>query len=216
MNEDFRRVSQAASFAEGEGLCGRAWRSRDLIFVKDLAEMTDCVRAQAAQRAGVKSAICFPVLMKGQVLGTIDLFAQEARTPSAERLEVWRTVGRLISASLGQFAAMEASRKRVRFVEAEVGRVVRNLERLAAGDLNLDLTPAAIDEDTRIVAGNFVVIDGGLDKIGKTVQRLYGEMSRLTEASREGQLSERGKPDEFQGAYGELAHDRADEQFDRY
>jgi methyl-accepting chemotaxis protein len=30
---------------------------------------------------------------------------------------------------------------------------------------------------------------------------LQKELGRLTEASREGQLSERGKPDQFQGAY---------------
>jgi hypothetical protein len=47
-------VTLTASFTEGVGLSGRAWRARDLVFVKDLAEVTDCVRAPAAQRAGVK------------------------------------------------------------------------------------------------------------------------------------------------------------------
>jgi methyl-accepting chemotaxis protein len=33
---------------------------------------------------------------------------------------------------------------------------------------------------------------------------LQKEMARLTEASKEGQLSERGKPEQFQGAYAEI------------
>jgi methyl-accepting chemotaxis protein len=36
------------------------------------------------------------------------------------------------------------------------------------------------------------------------VQNLQKELARLTDASKEGQLSERGKPDKFQGAYAEI------------
>ncbi len=36
------------------------------------------------------------------------------------------------------------------------------------------------------------------------LQRLQKEMARLTDASREGQLSERGKPEQFHGAYAEI------------
>ncbi len=55
---EFREVTRRSSFAEGVGLSGRAWRSRDLFFTPDLGEMTDCVRAPVAQRVGVKSGVC--------------------------------------------------------------------------------------------------------------------------------------------------------------
>ncbi|WP_250443677.1 GAF domain-containing protein [Actinotalea sp. C106] len=48
--EEFRRVTQEASFAEGVGLSGRAWRRRELVFVADLGTLTDCVRAPAPPR----------------------------------------------------------------------------------------------------------------------------------------------------------------------
>ncbi len=35
--EEFRQVTLAASFAEGVGLSGRAWRRNDLVFVSDIA-----------------------------------------------------------------------------------------------------------------------------------------------------------------------------------
>jgi methyl-accepting chemotaxis protein len=43
-----------------------------------------------------------------------------------------------------------------------------------------------------------------VNNIAVVVQRLQKEMARLTEASKEGQLSDRGKPEQFQGAYAEI------------
>ncbi|HLK19927.1 MAG TPA: methyl-accepting chemotaxis protein [Bryobacteraceae bacterium] len=43
-----------------------------------------------------------------------------------------------------------------------------------------------------------------VNNVGIVVQGLQKELMRLTDASREGQLSERGKPDQFQGAYAEI------------
>jgi methyl-accepting chemotaxis protein len=40
-----------------------------------------------------------------------------------------------------------------------------------------------------------------VNNVAAVVQGLQRELARLTEASREGQLSERGKPDQFRGAY---------------
>ena len=42
VNEEFRRVTMGASFREGEGLSGRAWKARDLFFTEDIGQMTDC------------------------------------------------------------------------------------------------------------------------------------------------------------------------------
>jgi hypothetical protein len=52
VNDEFRKVTLEASFTEGQGLSGRAWRSRELVFVRNLAELADCGRAPAASRAG--------------------------------------------------------------------------------------------------------------------------------------------------------------------
>jgi GAF domain-containing protein len=73
--EEFRQVTLAASFRKGVGLAGRAWKSRDLVFVPDLGQLADCVRAPAAQRVGVRSGICFPLFEDGEVVGTMDFFA---------------------------------------------------------------------------------------------------------------------------------------------
>ncbi len=113
VTEEFRRITQEARFREGEGLSGRAWKTRDLFFVQDLGEMRDCCRAPAAQRAGVKSGVCFPIIVQGEVRGTMDFFALETLTLSDERLEVLRSVGKLVSSALErQQSADEAVRIR--------------------------------------------------------------------------------------------------------
>ncbi|MFL6160362.1 MAG: GAF domain-containing protein, partial [Marmoricola sp.] len=84
--EEFRQVTLAASFAEGVGLSGRAWKTRDLYFTQDIGEMTDCVRAPVAQKVGVKSGVCFPITVAGDVVGTMDFFATETLHPSEQRL----------------------------------------------------------------------------------------------------------------------------------
>jgi methyl-accepting chemotaxis protein len=43
-----------------------------------------------------------------------------------------------------------------------------------------------------------------VNNVAMVLQGLQKEMVRLTEASREGQLSERGKPEQFQGAFAEI------------
>jgi GAF domain-containing protein len=95
--EEFRKVTLSASFAEGVGLSGRAWRRRDLVFVRDLAEVTDCVRAPAAQRAGVRSGVCFPITAGGRIIGTMDFFATETIELSDSRASALRNVAQLVS-----------------------------------------------------------------------------------------------------------------------
>ena len=43
-----------------------------------------------------------------------------------------------------------------------------------------------------------------VNNVASVLQSLQKELLRLTEASKEGQLSERGKPEQFQGAYAEI------------
>ncbi|MGY1815138.1 GAF domain-containing protein [Blastococcus sp. SYSU D00820] len=125
---EFREVTRAASFREGVGLAGRAWRTRDLVFVPDLGDVRDCVRAPAAQRVGVRSGICFPLLEDGVVTGTMDFFATQTLTPSAERLDTLRTVGRLVSQAVERISAA------VRHTEAaEDTQAVADLLRAVTG-----------------------------------------------------------------------------------
>ena len=45
-----------------------------------------------------------------------------------------------------------------------------------------------------------------VNNVGIVLQRLQKELLRLTDASKDGQLSDRGKPEHFQGAYADIVH----------
>jgi methyl-accepting chemotaxis protein len=165
--EEFRRVTLAASFAEGVGLSGRAWRARDLVYVRDLAEMTDCVRAPAAQRAGVKSGVCFPILADGRVVGTMDFFATEVIELSESRTSALRNVQQLVSQRLDVLRRIEEDAQasaalldtvsRLRDAVLDAGRVADSAVGQAStmtGEVDaLTQASAAVGDVIKIISG---------------------------------------------------------------
>lgn len=112
VNDEFMSVTKSALFCEGVGLSGRAWKARDLVFVQDLGTVTDCCRREPAQRAGVKSGVCFPVVVNGQVRGTMDFFALEELTLDQDRLDVLRSVGNLVSEAIERISGSDEQQQK--------------------------------------------------------------------------------------------------------
>jgi GAF domain-containing protein len=163
--EEFRQVTLSASFAEGVGLSGRAWRQRDLVFVRDLAEVTDCVRAPAAQRAGVRSGVCFPIIAGGRVVGTMDFFVTDTIDLSDSSGSALRNVAQLVSQRLDilRRAAADAENsralletvERLRQAADDAGRVaekaVGQASSMTAEVEALGTASAAVDDVIRII-----------------------------------------------------------------
>jgi len=143
--DEFRRVTAAASFAEGVGLAGRAWKAKDLVFVPDLGLLRDCVRAPAAQRVGVRSGICFPLLEGGTVTGTMDFFATETLEPSEQRLETLRAIGRLVSQAIERVLTAERQAEAAQDIAA-VNRVLRDISTATAHESAMATALATIRE----------------------------------------------------------------------
>ena len=135
---EFRKVTLEASFAKGVGLSGRAWATGDLFFTQDIGEMTDCVRAPVAQKVGVKSGVCFPIHVGGQVIGTMDFFSTETLHPSQQRLDALRNVGRLVSQAIERIEKETADR----FAAAELARKVELVLEVVRAAADGDLTQA--------------------------------------------------------------------------
>jgi len=107
VSDEFRRITMEARFHQGEGVAGRTWQERQLVFVEDLAQVRDCVRAPAARSAGVKSGICFPIMSRGDVIGAMDFFALSALGLAPQRLDLMRTVARFVSATIDRMVTSE-------------------------------------------------------------------------------------------------------------
>ena len=79
---------------------------------------------------------------------------------------------------------------------------------LPIGEGNRILTQVSNGKIDELIAqtykGDHEKMKQGINNIAVVLQSLQKEMARLTDASKEGQLSDRGKPEQFQGAYAEI------------
>ena len=132
VTSEFRRVTEGASFAEGVGLCGKTWRARDLVYTDDLSQMSDCCRAPAAMRAGVKSGVCFPILVDGEVVGTMDFFALEVIDLPENRRTALKNVGKSVSQAMATLSRESDVSRMFNMIEAMPTAIM-----LADKDLNI-------------------------------------------------------------------------------
>ena len=108
--EEFRRMTMAERFHENEGLSGRAWKLRDLAFLPDFGEERTFPRAAVARQHGIKSALCLPIFVDGQLIGTMDFFALEILSPTLERLDVLRRVVKMVATAIVRLRDVESER----------------------------------------------------------------------------------------------------------
>lgn len=111
VSESFRQVTISSTFAEGVGFNGRAWKQRDLFFVEDIGDMSDCARAPVAKQMGVKSGVCFPILMRDELVGTMDFFVMRTLQLSTARIDALRNVGKLVSGALDRIERVDRERR---------------------------------------------------------------------------------------------------------
>ena len=126
--EDFIRVTRSARFKEGEGLNGRAWRTRELFFVEELSNLPDCSRAPYALRSGVRSGLGIPITRGERVIGTLDLFAKRPGEMSPARQEIIRTIGKVASDKIAQLGK-----------QVELDRIMRMIENAPINLMYTDL-----------------------------------------------------------------------------
>jgi methyl-accepting chemotaxis protein len=183
---EFAGVTRNASFAEGVGLSGRAWKSRDLFFTPDIGLMTDCVRAPVAQRIGVKSGVCFPIIVDGQVVGTMDFFTTATIEPSASRLDALRNVGRLVSQAFDRIKGEEEARTAADALRAKVDQMLDVVSAAAAGDLTRDITVSGDDAIGQMGEGLSAFLGtlrSSMGEIGQTAQALAAAGEELSAVS---------------------------------
>lgn len=161
VGEEFLTITQSATFREGVGLSGRAWKARDVVVVPDLGDLTDCVRAPAARRAGVRGGVCLPLIQDGEVTGTMDFFATDEVTVSEVRMQTLRSIGTLVSQALERAVVSERQQRDSQDLAA-VGDVVREVSTASTRSLALRRALDTIRRDFGWAYGScWTIEDGG-------------------------------------------------------
>ena len=150
VDEEFRRVTRACRFREGEGLIGRAWRRRDLYFTDDLSELSDCPRAPVARRLGITGALAFPIQLNGKVVGTMDFMSDVKQELGEQRLEALRGVARVLSTALDRAKQRASIERDKREIEAKVNQLMMVAQAAAKGDLSVEVGVSGPDDMGRL------------------------------------------------------------------
>jgi methyl-accepting chemotaxis protein len=185
VSEDFRRVTAEARFREGEGLNGQAWQTRDLVFVPDLGEMKTCSRAPVAKRSGLKSGVCFPIMLNGKIIGTMDYFTEERINPSVSRLDALRNVGRLVSSAMEKVEQQARIDQAKKDLEVKVNQLMNVARAAAEGDLTVEVSVRGDDDMGRLGVALATMISDLKNVIGQIMESAsqFAEGSRVVAES---------------------------------
>ncbi|GAB49556.1 GAF domain-containing protein [Mobilicoccus pelagius] len=163
--EEFREITRVATFAEGVGLAGRTWSTRDLVFEPDIGLVRDCVRAPAAQRVGVKSGVSMPIVVEGQVVGTLDFFTTRTIILSRDRKNALRNTAVMQSSAIDRHRATAQTRHAGEELMSSITEVERNvLEATTVANEAQRLT-----EDTTAIVGRLNTSSAEIGAVVKTI-----------------------------------------------
>ena len=177
--EEFRRVTRTATFAQGVGLSGRAWRSRDLVFVPDIGEVKDCVRAPIAQRVGVRSGVCFPIQVDDRVVGTMDFLATETLDPSPGRLDSLRLIGKLVSQTLERLVVQQRERERADAVVANAQALAAAAEELQVVSTQMGANSASTSHEVQQIAASSVQVSASIESVSAGAEEMTASIKEI-------------------------------------
>jgi signal transduction histidine kinase/FixJ family two-component response regulator len=116
--DEFRRVSEGFKFAPGVGFPGRAWESRQPLWVRDIAQEKNCPRAAIIEEAGLKTAMVFPICANEEVVAVMNFFAFESREDDERLLGLVSTVAAQLGLVFRRKLAEERERKNMERIRA--------------------------------------------------------------------------------------------------
>jgi PAS domain S-box-containing protein len=123
---EFASASREFAFPPGVVLPGRVWKNGQPAWVADVLSDSNFPHASLAAKAGLRSALGFPILFGGEALGVMVFVSSEARKPDEDLLQVLASIGSQIGHFTGRKRAEESLRRSERnlwdfFQNATVG-----------------------------------------------------------------------------------------------
>ncbi|HEX4749745.1 MAG TPA: PAS domain S-box protein [Bryobacteraceae bacterium] len=130
-------------FAEGEGLPGRVWKQRRAIWLPDLDAEGALPRREQLASENLRSAVAFPIVDRGEVVGIAEFFAHQIRELDADLISTLLSIGNQV----GQFLQRARGEEALRTGESRKAAILESaLDCIITIDRNsrvLEFNPAA-------------------------------------------------------------------------
>ncbi|MFZ2419711.1 MAG: PAS domain S-box protein, partial [Anaerolineae bacterium] len=152
---EFEAVTRQIEFAPGIGLPGRVWASGEPVWIPDVIQDANFLRAPIAAKEGLRASFAFPLKPDGEVLGVMGFFSREIRQPDNDLLQMFTSISNQIS----QFIERKRAEESLKETEAQLKALIDN-----TGD-----TIWSIDTEYRLTSTNATFRDGLARFIGREI-----------------------------------------------
>jgi methyl-accepting chemotaxis protein len=177
--EEVRQLERSTTIGEGIGGSGRAWATRDLVFVEDIG-LSPGPMAGAAHRAGLKSGVFLPVMIDGDVLGTLGFLAKETLNPSPGRLAALRNVASQVSQSLERLSRIETQAHTAGTMRALLKQITEHAWSLAASSEQLTATAVQMSARAEETSAQAAVVSSSSTQIAANIQTVASGAEELS------------------------------------
>jgi signal transduction histidine kinase/PAS domain-containing protein len=113
--------TRTLSFAPGQGLPGRVWASGRPTVIADVATDSGYQRAGVVVAAGLRSALAFPITVRGEVIAVLDFIGASIPAVDPKLLELFAAIG----GQLGLFFERKRSEVERRTLETQLRHAQR-------------------------------------------------------------------------------------------
>lgn len=104
-------VWPSAILRRGKGLPGKVWESGQPAWIRDVRSDPDFVREPLAVALGLRSALAFPILASGGVVGVLLFLADEPSEPAPELVATMLDISRQFGLFTDRVSAVQALRR---------------------------------------------------------------------------------------------------------
>ena len=175
----FVRATDSIRFAAGVGLPGMVLARGEPVWVADVREDPNFLRAEAARRCGVAAGFAVPVLVRREVVAVVEFFMTEAAEPDPWLLGMLRQVG----TQLGRVVERERAAREHNRLNKELE--MRNLE-LSHKNSEVEAFVYSVSHDLRSPLGNLEGFSQELALVGGDIREILSHGDLPPELRRRG------------------------------
>jgi PAS domain S-box-containing protein len=117
----YEAATRASTLQRGSGLPGQVWMSGVAACIPDVARDATFERADIAGREELRAAFAFPIVLRGDVLGVIELLSRDVWHMDHELLVSIATIG----SQIGQFMERKRAENALQVAQSELTHVTR-------------------------------------------------------------------------------------------